>query len=491
MNKLKLPLRLSTKNLVIAILFIAIFSMAIRFPADHDTWWHIKTGEYIIQTQTIPTTDPFSHTKNGQLWTYPGWLAQLFWYALYTLGGWPLVSLGLATIVTTAFAFTWKQIQANIFVASLSLILGAIVSSVIWAARPQLLTFLLAAILAFVLDRFKRHNGKLLPWLPLLVLLWANLHGGFAIAFMLIAAYLAGESLNRLTRHQADPVLSWVQLSHLLWVALLSLAVVVINPHTWRLWLYPFQTVGIGALRDFIQEWRSPDFHMPIMWSFAFMLLLTLAALGRTERPVDWTDLALVGLWAIWGFFAARNVALYGLLTAPVLARYADANLGAYLPAGSARATRLQARLNGVLLGLVALAAAGHIYVTLFATQTIPPVEQNLPSQAVTFIQERKPAGPIFNSYNWGGYLIFRLWPDYPVYIDGRTDLYADSFIRRYLNVVNAGEGWAQTLDEDGINLVLIENGATLVRFLSPDTGWRQIYRDDIAVVFARETTQP
>ncbi|MCA9920484.1 MAG: hypothetical protein KC445_21160, partial [Anaerolineales bacterium] len=172
---------LTTHRLLVIIVFVAIFTMAVRVPADTDTWWHLSSGQYIVENLTIPTTDPFSYTKFGQPWIDHGWLAQIFWYGLYSLGGWALVALALATLVTTAFWFVWKQIEANVFIAALSMVLGAIVSSVVWAARPQMVTFLLVAITAYLLDRYKRHNGRLLPWLPLIMILWVNIHGGYAI----------------------------------------------------------------------------------------------------------------------------------------------------------------------------------------------------------------------------------------------------------------------------------------------------------------------
>jgi len=286
---------------------------------------------------------------------------------------------------------------------------------------------------------------------------------------------------------------------------------VVVNPHGWQMWLYPFRTVGIGALRDFIQEWRSPDFHLSFTWPFIAMLLLTLAAMGRSARRADWTDLGGVGLWTFWSLFAARNIGLYGLLTVPLLARYADAAWGSYLPGGGqgnlrqlggtkgteeapsvsmrsfSRRQSSLTRLNWVLLGLIIVAALIKIGVVLAPQEAVKAEEDTLAAKAVLFIQQNSPPGPLFNSYNWGGYLIFKLWPAYPVYIDGRTDLYDDVFIRRYLNVAAGGEGWLQALDEDGINLVLIESDSTLAKFLSRDPAWVELYRDDLATIFGRK----
>ena len=123
---------LTTHNLLIAIVFIAIFTMAVRVPADSDTWWHIVAGRYIVENLAIPTTDLFSHTQAGNLWIDHGWLAQAGWYGLFAVGGWALVSLAVAALVTVAFWFTWKQIDnANVFVAGAAMILGAIVPSVV------------------------------------------------------------------------------------------------------------------------------------------------------------------------------------------------------------------------------------------------------------------------------------------------------------------------------------------------------------------------
>jgi hypothetical protein len=497
--------------LLIAILFIAIFTMAVRLPADTDTWWHLRSGQYILENRTVPTTDPFSHTQAGRPWIDHGWLAQLFWYGLFALGGWPGLSLGLAALVTLTFALVWQVTPGNLYIRAFTMVLGAITSAVIWVARPQMVSFLLAGLVLFLLEKYKREGRRWIYALPLVMLLWVNVHGGYAIGFMLLGVYVVGEIFNNLTGHTEDPVVSWPQLGPLLVVGAISFAVVVINPHGWQMWLYPFRTVGIGALRDFIQEWRSPDFHLSLTWAFLAMLLLSVAALGRSPRRADWTDLAMFGLWSCASLFAARNIGLYGLLTIPALARYADAAWGQYLPgerkgdsevsqderSGELKGTQgtpsvptrsfSSTRLNWILLGLVLLAALLKIGVALNPQEAIKAEQEGLPAKAVQFIQENKPAGPLFNSYNWGGYLIYKLWPAYPVYIDGRTDLYDDAFIRRYLDVVAGGEGWQQKLDEDGIKLVLIESDSSLARFLRDDPAWTELYHDDMASVFARQ----
>ncbi len=485
---------LTLPRLLTALVFIAIFVMAVRLPADTDTWWHLRSGQYIVETRSIPTTDPFSHTRGSQAWFDQSWLAQIFWYGLYALGGWIALSLGLAVLVTLAFWLVWQVTPGNLYIRAFSIILGAVTSAVIWAARPQMISFLLTALVLWLLERYKRTGWRGIYAMPLITLLWANIHGGYAIAFMLVAVYLVGDTFNHLTGHQDGPLLAWSQLARLIVIAAVSFAVVAINPNGWQMWVYPFRTVGIGVLRDYIQEWRSPDFHLAMTWPFVAMLVLTLAAMGRTPRRVDWTALAMVGTWAVWSLFAWRNVGLYGLLTVPVLAGCATAAWGQYLPSGDIsplsqrRAFNL---LNWLLLAVIILAAAVRIAVTLSPQAYLAAEEKSLPAGAVRFIQAEKPAGPLFNSYNWGGYLIFKLWPAYPVYIDGRTDLYDDAFIRRYVDVTVANDGWRQTLDDDGINLVLIENNSVLDKFLRISSAWQEVYRDKMAVIFARRAAAP
>ncbi len=472
---------------------MAIFTMAIRFPVDSDTWWHLRAGQTMIERRTILTTDPFSHTQTGRPWINHGWLAQLFWYGLFTLGGWPTVALGLATIVTLAFWLVWQQSGGVVYLKAFALILGAISSSIIWAARPQMLSFLLTALVAWLLYRFKYHGQKLLPWLPLIVLLWVNTHGGFAIAFILMIGYAVGEIFNHLTSKKianADTI-SWPAWRHLLLTLIVCLAVVGINPHTWRMWLYPFHTVSIGVLRDFIAEWQSPDFHQPIVQPFLLLLLLLLAAIARAGRQVDWTHLALVGVWTTLSLLAVRNVPIFALICTPIFIRYADLALAEQFgPISLGRRRRLSQPLylaNWLLLSLVLVGAVAQTSLTLSPTALLKAEQAAFPYRAVRFIQETHPPGPIFNSYNFGGYLIFNLWPDYLVFVDGRTDLYDDAFLRTYLETSMALPDWQKHLEAYHIRLVLIERNSPLDLALTQDQTWRKLFEDEQAVIFKRE----
>ncbi|MEJ2211764.1 MAG: hypothetical protein P8129_22390, partial [Anaerolineae bacterium] len=275
-------------------------------------------GQLMWQQGRVLRADPFSHTVAGAPWIDHGWLVQVALWPLWQVAGLPGLSLLLAALVTAVFWLVYLQCEGRPFVAAFVTLLGAVASSVVWALRPQTVSLLLAAVLAFLLYRYKTSGRSRWLWpVPLLVVLWVNSHGGFVIAFLLLGCYLLGEILNRLTGAAAGP-----PIRPLLLVTLISLPAILLNPNTWQMVPYAFQTVSIGALQDFIQEWAAPNFHQLQLHPFIWLLLLTLAAMGLSPRRADWTDLALVGLFAYMGLLAVRNVALFALVAPPVLSRH-------------------------------------------------------------------------------------------------------------------------------------------------------------------------
>jgi hypothetical protein len=492
---------LSLERLLFLVTLIAVFTMAVRVPADTDTWWHLLSGRYILENRTIPLTDPFSHTRLGVSWIDHGWLAQILLYGLHAVGGWAGLSLGVAILVTLAFLFVYLQSVGNPFLRAFGVVWGAITASVVWVARPQIVSFFLTALVAYLLDRYKRHDGKTLLWLPLITLIWANVHGGYAIAFILMICYVVGEGFDWLTLHREDPVLSRRRMLHLLLVMGLCFLVVGINPHTWQMWLYPFRTVGIGVLRDFIQEWQSPNFHLAWQQPFILLLLFTVLALTRSGRRADFTDLALLAVWTILALLAGRNIAIFALVAVPIFVRYGTSawerqledwreveRVRPLLGAASQPMAggRMLGIINWLLLALITIAALVKISLPLAPGAVEKATRASLPVDAVAYIRAQRPPGPMFNSYNWGGYLLFTLWPDYPVFVDGRTDLYDDDFLRQYISIYVADDGWQELLDEYQIQLVVVETNSILAKLLRVESDWQEVYGDQMAVVFIR-----
>ncbi|MBN1201174.1 MAG: hypothetical protein JXJ20_04895 [Anaerolineae bacterium] len=489
---------LTTQRLTVAILFILLFAMAVRVPTDTDTWWHIRSGEYILDQGKIPTTDPFSHTRYGEEWIDHSWGSQIVIYGFYHVFGGDGVpgdtgniglALYMAGLATLGMLFVYLMCDGTVYVRAFVVVLGAAAAAVFWSPRPQMFSFMLGAAVLYVLHLYKRRQIDRLWLIPLIMLLWANLHGGFAIGFILLFGSIIGEVIGNLFNGDDERVVTWRRLRKMLLITAVSVLMIAINPHGVKMLGYPFRTVGIGVLQDFIQEWAAPDFHQPQTWPFALLLLGVLAAVGLSSRRIDWTDLTLVTGTGLMALMAGRNIALFAVAATPVLSRHVDAWLTdrgwQIRPVRRVRGRMLL--LNWALLVLVLLGGLAKIAAALNEETVRKAQEEFFPVEVAEFLNETPPPGKLFNSYNWGGYLMFAA-PDVPVYVDGRTDLYDDDFLRDYLDVVFIRDGWDQQLDEQEIGFVAIEADSILATMLrtQPEKWDEKLFDDGRSVVFVR-----
>ncbi|HMM27289.1 MAG: hypothetical protein AAGU78_14925 [Chloroflexota bacterium] len=492
---------LTIERLTVAILFLLLFAMAVRIPTDTDTWWHLRAGELIVESGAVPHEDTFSHTRAGHAWVDHSWGAQVLLYGVYrAFGGDEQIgdsgNIGLAlytaALATGGMALVYRMCDGTAYLRAFVVVLGAAAAAVFWSPRPQMLSFFLAALILYVLHRFKRERVDRLWAIPLIMAVWANLHGGFAIGFLLLLGTLAGETLTALLNPDDADAAGWRGVRRLLVVTGVSIPAVAINPYGLKMLAVPFETVGIGVLQDFIQEWASPDFHQRQVWPFALLLLGTLAALGVSGRRAGWTDLALVCGTALMALMAGRNIAVFALAATPVLSRHANAWLDArgwqIRPLRRVSGARLA--LNWALLLLVLLGALAKTVAALNAPAMRQAQAEAFPVELAAHLRANPPAGRLFNSYNWGGYLLFAA-PHVPVYVDGRTDLYDDEFLRRYLSVVLIRDGWDAALDEQAIEAIAIEGHSVLAQMLRerPEQWREQTFDGGRSALFSRAGT--
>jgi hypothetical protein len=485
---------MSFKSLVVCTALLAVFTMAVRISADTDTWWHLGAGRWMVENRQLLMADPFSLTRAGQAWTNPSWLAQLLLYGTFQVAGLPGLNLLTALMVTLAFACAWPLMEGPGLLRAFVLVAAATASGVYWSARPQIMSFALTGACLLLLEK-GRGDRRLLLALPVLIAVWANIHGGFIIGLLMIGIYLGGEVLEGaadrlgpgfewgvIWQQRKRPVLS---LSLLL---LVCAAAVSLNPYGPRLLGYPLETLSIGTLQLTIDEWQSPDFHSVDSMPFLAMLLGTMLLVAMSPARKTGRELLLFAALAALALIARRNIALFALGVAPVAARHAWAVLGLLrlkrsfhskpVPAGVARIVNL------TLLALLATAAGAKMIEPLSAARNEQAVREQQPLDALAHLKAAQPIGPLFNSYTWGGYLIWDVWPDYLTFVDGRTDLFEDQVLSEYLTVWNAGEGWEQILRAYGIRLALIEPQAPVVDGMK-DAGWRVLYSDRQAVLLA------
>ena len=478
------------KRLVSSVSLLAIFTMALRISVTSDTWWHLRAGSWIVENGQLLRQDLFSLTRLGQPWLYPGWLAQIGMITTFEWLGFPGLNLFTALSVLVGFAFVWKSVEAPALLKGFTFVLAAACAGVYWSARPQILSFALTGAWIWALERGRLRGPRALWVWPALMALWVNLHGGFAVGLLLLAVELISAGLDRITPSRFDippsgsPKLGLARIGA---GAGASIVAVSLNPNGPLMLAYPFKTVSIGVLQDYIQEWQSPNFHSLELQPFLWLLLLTAAFLALSPKSPNWRELLSVAVFAYLGFLAARNIALFALVVLPILTRHMQMTLQTWfpsrapakqLPAGAAQAVNL------ILLVVLVAAAGLKAFTPLSRSANEAAVREQTPVAAADYLLEARPPGPLLNSYNWGSYVIWALYPNYLSFVDGRTDLFDDEILQEYLELWRADPGWEDSLERWGLKTALLEPEAPITRELLL-AGWRILYEDPQAVVLS------
>ncbi len=483
-------MNLTTRRLFVTILFVGLFAMIAREIADPDFWWHLRTGQYIVETRSIPLVDVFSGTVAGQPWIAHEWLSEVFIYGLFTLGSFPTLIVAFSAIITLAFVFVYARSDGKPYVATLALLLAALATAPMWGVRPQMISMLFTSVFIFVLEKCRAHLGdhKGRPYVWILVplmILWVNLHSGYALGLVVIGVYLFDAIVEYFTQPRTSQLPN-SRTTQLALVFVACLLVVPLNPNGATMYVYPLKTLTSHAMQTYIQEWFSPDFHLTEFQPFAWLLFATLAAIGMSGKRVSLTQTLLLIIFGYAALQSSRNIPLFAIIAAPVLAEHLShivAARGWMRPlAGNAPTTRRMAVLNWVLL--VVIVATGVARVGMVATNQSAVERTKFPAAAVDFLQAQKVTGTIYNSYGWGGYLIWRLYPGARVFIDGRADVYGDAFIEKYLAAYRGEASWKPTLEQYSVRTILIEPDAPLAAQLAQDAMWKKVYEDKQAVVY-------
>jgi len=470
-------------------LIVGLFAFARTLAApgsvlsDPDTYLHIAAGRWILAHGALPVRDPFSYTMAGHTWVVHEWLAEVILAAVYALGGWSgLVLLTAACFAASASLLTRLLLRrADPFSAVTAALLGCAVALGHLLARPHLLALPLLVLWCGILIQ-ARDDGKAPPlWLLPVIMLWANLHASFMFGLML-AGFLGGEAVLR----PAPGVGRRGEARRWGLFVLLAGAAAVGTPNGIAGLIQPFRLVLMPVLQRDIIEWQSPDFQHAL---FLEIWLLGLVALGFTTglRLPPTRRLLLLGLCHMT-LQHVRYVDLLGFVAPLALAA----------PLGAALAERLRTMpFSAVGRGVIRLARPARrpaitLGLALAALMSLPlllsPVRRGngpvTPAGAFAVASEMGLLHkPVFNSYGFGGYLIFR---GVAPFIDGRAELYGNAFLARYFKAQRDRRRLARWLDRRHIAWALLSprDGAALM--LGGRPGWRQIYRDRYAILAVR-----
>ena len=471
------------------VLLFGLLAMTAHNAVDPDLWWHLRTGQWIVETGHVPHSDPFSFTRAGHPWVAHEWLSEVVFYELWKHGGAAALIVFSAIITTAGFMLLYLRCPGGRPWAAAATVLGALAfaSAPSWSARPQMFTFTLASLLLWLLERgteTEKARPRLLFWIPPLFLLWLNLHAGFALGPALLLAYAVGlmaeTALGNTPWRQARPILL-----RLLLLLLACLALVPLNPSGAELYRYPLDTLRSPAMRSFIVEWFSPDFHAWIYRPLLLVWLLLLTALASSRSRPKGRVLVPLLLTAFAALDAVRHIPIFILVAIPVIAAalpVAPASLP--FPQRRPDSWRFRPLFNGAVLILMAVFALVK-WVSLARNQDAREAGQ-FPQKAVAFLQASDRPGRIFVYYDWGGYAIWKLYPEYRVFVDGRADLYGNDLLRQFKTAVQLRTGWREVLDGWKVEEVLVPPSCALAQALLLDPDWHAVFSDSRAIILLR-----
>jgi hypothetical protein len=460
---------------------------------DGDLPRHILTGSLILQTHEVALTDIFSFRTAG----YPSipheWLAQVIFAGAY-------IWLGLSGIVLlTALlsTFTWIVIfretirrSNSLFFSLFFIALGVAASQIHVLPRPHLFTYLLTATWITLLERVEREaNARLL--LPLTMLLWVNLHGMFVIGIIIWGIYLMGDFLD-------GPSIAWFTASKtkaLIIGGALALLATLCSPSGAKIWEAIISLGGNTYITSKVPEYQSANFHIPETWPFIILLTLTVIGFGRVTQRVRWIDILLVVSFAALALYTSRMIPLFAILATPIAANALALWIFQEFPEGKfLRVEKNINKINSSSNGNIWVCAVIIVVAILFRSgKTIDPNGRGnifdprfFPVEAVTWLGARPQQGNMFNEFDWGGYLLLRLWPQYQIFMDGHTHIYGEELTKEYERVITLDAGWEAILAKYDINLAIVRANSPLVNALSKSVGWSIEYQDPTAVILIR-----
>jgi hypothetical protein len=467
-------------------LLLGVGLVNLRPMGDPDFWWLLRGGRYMVETRSFPVTDPFSATAQGAEWLNHAWGFELLLYGAWALGGMAAVVALQGLFAAATFGVLYALLRregAGRGWATALVLLGALATHGFWDPRPQLVTYLLLALFVAVLADFQAGRADRLRWLPALTVVWVNCHGGFLAGPALIALGAAGEAAGWLLGDPEDGR-ALGRARRLGLTAAATLLASLLNPFHYRALLFPLHVVGDRVSQDWIIEWLSPPFTHPQVLLLEALLLLVLLLALSVERPMRWRDLVVLVPLVHLGLTATRNTPLLVIVALPIAGR-----LGAGWAATAWRARSRPGRLAA------SLAAAGALALALgLATNSRDPagvwdglrprlgLAESFPEGAVAALRDAGGSGTLLNEYVWGGYLIWHLYPEYRVSIDGRMAVYGPALFAEHVAVTELQPGWRQALDRLDPVAAVLRAGTPATRALRA-SGWTVLHEDGIATV--------
>ena len=454
--------------------------------SDPDSYWHTATGNWIISHGKIPNVDLFSHSVAGKEWVAHEWLSEVVFSLIKDQFGWAGMAV-LAVVIASATLAAITRFLLSYLEPRHTLIIIIPTSGLIFLhllARPHIFSFLLLTIwlwgLVAARDKGERPSYLLIP----IMVLWANLHGSYSFGIFLSVVFSVEAIISCSQQERYSTALSWIGFTSA------SVLAATLTPSHIEGLMFTFHVMTLDSSLSYIQEWRSPNFQQLPMLLFEMWLLglLAIGLSGRLKLPVIRMLLTLFMIHMSLKhqrFIPITGIVLPFVLAAPIAQQFYKIRNTLESKSALNRTIECLVQPASNVAKIIAAGVSIIIFYVTITTGNIEPVEGVTPRLALNEIRSRGISGPIFNAYNFGGYLIYS---GEPVFIDGRADMYGDEFIKSYIDAVNLRnpDGLFAILSDYAIVATMLSPKTPAVALLDQHTDWDRLYADDIAVVHVK-----
>ena len=452
-----------------AVIYAVLVAAGDRLLNDADTQWQITVGQWILDHHAVPHTDIYSFTMRGQPWISTQWLAQLLYAEVYAWFGWagPVVLAATASAATFALLtrYLLRRLNESATLAFVAVALALTAPHLL--ARPHVLA--LPIMVAWIGELIAAADRREAPplWLPVLIALWANVHGGFGFGLMMIAPIALDAVINAEAADRVRLAMHWALF------AVLALAASGLTPYGWESLLASRKILSLGQALPLIAEWHAADFTTLHPFEICLLGALGLALYrGITLPPMR--IVILLGLVHM-ALAQSRAAEILALLAPLVLAAPLARQIGQPAMLPPAKAAR------SAILGFALVLVTATL--TFAAMHRFTPSATNSPVRAVIELKKLGVAR-VLNEYDFGGYLIASgLAP----FIDGRTELYGEKFVVEHDHALAAPDGLFRLLDKYEIEATLLRTQSPAAQLLDHVDGWQKIHSDETATVHLRK----